>query len=145
MNLLILRLHDYQKEDLEAFFGKATFRVSKQKHFMVISPDFTRYSFDIIWSPVLARQSGEPPMEAVSQDTHLVFHFVLTDQNLIVKGLRSASISPDCGRALYRASTELRQIQSSVYEMTMEMQTVFGKYLGGFPDTFFHEQCFLGD
>ncbi|MFG6546879.1 hypothetical protein ACGYLM_17955 [Sulfitobacter sp. 1A10445] len=56
-------LHDFRPSDIAAFEVSARFRVSLRKSFLLISPAFEGFTFDIVWSPLVAKLTGEPPME----------------------------------------------------------------------------------
>ena len=142
--MVTMVLEDYKKEDLEAFYGIANFRVSLRKNFMIISPAFSGFNFDIVWSPVIAKNIGEPVLPADAGDSHMVFNFVLVDGLHYVRGIRTATIAPNCAQALYRAQNTLMNKDVSEIDVLTEMTLLFADYPKGFPTGFFHEVCPLG-
>lgn len=138
-------LEDYRPEDRKAFLGMANFRIALCNTFMLVSPSFAGFNFDIVWSPAIAKRTGEPltPMDA--GDGHLLFHFILADGLHMVRGIRSATIAPNCGTALHRAQNTLMSRDISDTDVYAEMALLFSRYQKGFPDGFFHEVCALGD
>ncbi len=138
-------LHDFRPTDIESFEAPARFRVSLCKSFLLISPSFDGFNFDIVWSPLIAKMTGEPPLERPSPTTHLMFNFILADGDCVVRSIRSATISPDCGHALWRAQEQLMGSSYTGDELQSEMNTLFRQYPKGIPETFFHESCKLGD
>jgi hypothetical protein len=143
--IVTMVLEDYQAKDLDAFYDIANFRVALCKTFMIVSPSFKGFNFDIVWSPAIAKSTGEPILPADAGQTHLLFNFVLADGLHYVRGIRSASIAPNCGAALYRAQHELMNKNITEMDVYTEMTLLFSKYPNGFPSNFFHEICALGD
>ncbi len=137
-------LHDYRPQDGKAFQAPARFRVSLCKSFLLISPSFPGFNFDIVWSPLIAQLTGEPALERPSPTDHLVFSFILCDGNHIVRAIRTASISPDCSQALWRAQQHLMSLKLTGNELEAEMIALFQQYPRGIPENFFHETCHLG-
>lgn len=138
-------LSDYSPKDREAFRGIANFRVARCKTFMIVSPAFRSFNFDIVWSPAIARQSGEPVLPEDARSSHLLFNFVLADGLHRVRAIRSATIAPNCGEALCRAQREPMAEDISDMDVHAEMAVLFSRYPQGFPSNFFHEVCALGD
>lgn len=143
--MILMTLADYRRSDRDEFLGPARFRVSRQRSFMMLSPAFKTFSFDIIWSPAIARESDEPAPEAMNDKDHLAFTFVLLDGAGIVRGIRVATLSPACGAAMHRAREELMAANVTRADMNREMQDLFARHPRGFPDIMFHETCNLGD
>lgn len=133
-------------EEIRAFEGPARFRVYRGETLIVISLSFARYSFDLVWSPVTATLTGEPPFEGVQADVHMLFTFILVDDALVVRGLRQATISPEVGKAINRAQRELHTIaQIRHQDVANEMSRIFDAHPDGLPDGMFHAICNLGD
>lgn len=143
--IVLMTLADYRRSDRSEFLGPARFRISRQRSFMMLSPAFKTFSFDIIWSPVIARESGEPEMQGVDRGDHLAFTFVLLDGEGVIRGIRMATLSPACSQAMYRARRELMAEDVTRDDMNTEMRSLFARHPRGFPDVMFHETCDLGD
>jgi hypothetical protein len=59
-NQTIAMILDYFRPgDIEGLKAPARFRVSLCKSFLLISPSFKGFKFDIIWSPLIASMPGE--------------------------------------------------------------------------------------
>lgn len=143
--LVILTLSDFRPADAQAFYGPARMRISAAKTFLMVSPIFTSFSFDIVWTPSTALRSGEPALPQPDPTEHMVLNFVLTDGTMIVRGIRSSSISPGCSLAMWRAQQKLLRKSPTQDESTREMAKTFERYPNGFADGFFHESCAFGD
>jgi len=143
--MIVMQLADYRKDDLTSFEGPARFRVGLGQNFLLISPMFRGLSFDIIWSPVIARRTGEPDMEKPAAAEHMAFNFILVDGAQIVRGIRLATISPDVATAIWRARGELKSRTVTASALEAEMIALFSRYPRGIPETFFHDACDFGD
>ena len=143
--LVTMVLHDYRLSDEEAFQAPASFRVALCKSFLLISPSFPNFNFDIVWSPLIAKLNGEPELPRPSPTDHMVFNFVLADGQQVIRSIRTATISPECGQALWRAQQTLMAAEFTGEELQHEMIALFSQYPKGIPETFFHESCLLGD
>ena len=148
--LIILSLQDYRPADLADFEGSARFRVAALRTVLLISVSMGSLNFDIIWSPVIARETGEPLMEPPSPTAHPAFSFVLADAAQVARGIRMATISPACATALWRGQQDLlsRETQAGGFTSEMVMQEIralFGQFPRSVPDNVFHEICDLGD
>ena len=62
--LIVVALTDYKPEDLTSFNGPARFRVGFAQKLPLISPMFRGLSFDVVWSPFIAKMAGEPVMDS---------------------------------------------------------------------------------
>ena len=138
-------LANFRAPDLNAFLGPARFRVAAGKTFLMVSPAFSAFSFDIVWTPATALSSGEPALPASQADQRIVLNFVLVDGTMTIRGIRSSSISPACVTAVQRTQEKLLRRAPSQAESLREMQGLFARYPGGFRDRFFHESCAFGD
>lgn len=143
--LIIMGLSDYREEDLSVFEGPARFRMGLGKTFMILSPEFEGLSFDMIWSPVIARNTKEPPMPKPAEGEHALFSFVLVDGSQTVRGIRVATISENVALAIWRAQQGLEQRSVTEEALSQEMMALFQKYPQGIPEVFFHEACDFGD
>jgi hypothetical protein len=143
--LIIMGLMDMRPSDIATVEGPARFRVGLAENFMIISPMYKGLSFDIIWSPVIAKLSGEPPMEKPIKGQHPLFNFVLIDGHQVVRSIRSATISEEVAMAIWRAQGELSAKNIQQEDLHAEMMDVFGRYPSGIPEGFFHEVCDFGD
>lgn len=143
--MILMTLADYRPSDKDDFHGPARFRISRQRSFMMLSPTFKSFNFDIIWSPAIARDVNEPEPEALNSSDHLSFSFVLLDGGGIVRGIRVSSLSPACSEAIRRARSELMASHVTEADMEKEMRVLFARHPRGFPDIMFHETCSLGD
>ncbi|MFG6573425.1 hypothetical protein ACGYLO_17670 [Sulfitobacter sp. 1A13353] len=138
-------LHDYSSADNVSFESTAGFRVGLRNSFMIINLAFSKFNFDIIWSPLMAKMNNEPDMAPPSPGERMVFSFILADGGYIVRGLRSSSISPACAMAIWRARQNLMGKDINANDFRAELDALFAAYPRSFPDTFFHESCVLGD
>lgn len=138
-------LNDYSPTDNASFEGTAGFRVGLRNSFMIINLAFSKFNFDIIWSPLMAKMNNEPDMAFPSPGERMVFSFILADGGYIVRGLRSSSISPACAMAIWRARQNLMGKDINTNDFRAELDALFAAYPRSFPDTFFHESCMLGD
>lgn len=138
-------LQDYSSADNVSFEGTAGFRVGLCNTFMIINLVFSKFHFDIIWSPLMAKMNNEPDMAPPSSGERMVFSFILADGEYIVRGLRSSSISNSCAMAVWRARRTLMEKDITSKDFQSELDTLFAKYPRSFPETFFHESCKLGD
>ena len=145
VGLMVMVLADYNSKDLENFKGPARFRVYCGRNLMIISSKFKGFSFDSVWSPLIARQNGEPDMTKPSATTHMLFNLVLADEHMLVRGIRSATISPDVTMSLWRAWDELSTRGSTPEGFQAEMIELFNEYPREFPETFFHDTCDFGE
>jgi hypothetical protein len=143
--LFITALADFRTSDAEVFRGPARFRVGLGQTFMLISLSFRTLNFDVIWSPHIAATTGEPDMEKPDDGAHLLFNFVLADGIQIARSIRTATISPQCATAIWRAQQELNDRKSTPEDLEKEMIDLFNRYPTEIPDMFFHETCSLGD
>lgn len=143
--LIIMKLSDYQPSDLEAFEGPARFRVGLGKNFLLISPMYRNVSFDIIWSPLIARMTAEPAMEKPTQGDHMVFNFALVDDDHFIRGLRVSTISYDVVMAIWRAQQTLQEKEITPESLQSEMISLFKQYPMGIPENFFHAACDFGE
>jgi len=144
-HLLIMGLADLRRSDVTTFEGPARFRVGVAKNFMIISPMYKGLSFDIIWSPVISKMSGEPQMKKPITGEHPLFNFILIDGNHIVRSIRTATISERVAMAIWRAQGELWRKEINAEALKAEMMDIFGRYPTGIPEGFFHEVCDFGD
>lgn len=140
----IMALQDYRPQDEEAFHGMANFRIALCQTFLLISVSFSGYSFDMIWSPVIARMSDEDITPVDTSMGHMLFNFILTDGDHVIRAIRTATISPNCGAALARAQNELMQRDIDDIDVHAEIALLFAEHPGGFPHSFFDEICPLG-
>lgn len=138
-------LGDYRPSDKTIFEAPARFRVALCKSFLLISPSFPEFNFDIIWSPLIARLNGEPTLERPSPTDHAVFNFILADGVHVVRAIRTSSISPACSLAMWRAQQTLMAASFTGDELKQEMNALFSQYQRGIPEMFFNETCALGD
>lgn len=142
---LFMMLADYRPADGDAFVGPARLRVGRMKNFMIISPSFKGFSLDMIWSPVIAKASGEPDLEPVEKGHHPAFSFILLDGDLVVRKIRVATLSPAVGKAIRRARRELMQMDVTAEAVDKELNEIFTRNPNGLHDAMFHEVCDLGD
>lgn len=138
-------LHDYSPTDDASFEGAAAFRLGLRKTFMIINLAFSKFHFDIIWSPLMAKMNNEPEMAPPSPGERMVFSFILADGGYIVRGLRSSSISHGCAMAVWQARQTLMEKDITADAFQRELNALFDEYPRTFPETFFHESCKLGD
>lgn len=138
-------LDEFEPKDLIAFEGMANFSIALCKNFMLITINFKGYCFDVIWSPVMAKASGEPLLSRQSTDGHLLFNFILADRKHVIRGIRSATIAPNCAAALHKAQKELMSREITELDVDVEMTLLFTQYAGAIPQNFYHEVCALGD
>ena len=61
-------LDDFRPGDIESLEAPARFRVSLCKRFLLISPSFKGFNFDINWSPLIASMPGE--LGAIQTELH---------------------------------------------------------------------------
>ncbi|TFL16029.1 hypothetical protein DR046_22140 [Jannaschia formosa] len=140
-----MALADFRKGDAETFGGPARFRVAVARTFLMVSPAFEGFNFDIVWTPATALETGEPALPEPEPSEHMLMTFVLVDGLTVVRGIRQATISPACCRALWRGQQKLLARAPSQEESMREMVSTFARYPGGFEDGFFHESCALGN
>ena len=141
--LAVLAPADYSPKDLEIFKGPARFRVGRARNFMLISPEFQGLNFDIIWSPLMARVTGEPGMKKPGKNEHMVFNLVLADENGMTCGIRSSLITPDVALAIWCAKTELLDMTIRAEDIQSEIVDLFNLYPCHIPELFFHASCDL--
>jgi hypothetical protein len=143
--MVLLTLADFRPGDEKAFLGPARFRVAVAKTFLMVSPAFSSYNFDIVWTPATALATGEPALPEPKAGEHMLMTFVLLDGLMIVRGIRQSTISPACCCALWRGQRKLLAKTPSQEKSMAEMRSVFTRYPRGFEDGFFHESCAFGD
>ena len=143
--LIVVALTDFRPEDLTSFNGPARFRVGLARNFLLISPTFRGLSFDIVWSPLIAKMAGEPEMDRPSVSDQMMFNFVLVDGLHIVRGIRLATVSPDVAMVLWRAKSELSVRAITAASVRSEMMGIFDQYPRSIPETFFDAACDFGD
>jgi hypothetical protein len=141
---VLLCLSDFKPTDLKEFEGPAELRVSRQKHFAIISVVFETFSFDIIWSPQIAKLSGEEIYDPGEEYCHPVFNFILLDEGYVVRGIRVATIDWPVAQAIQRAQQDLMQQDVNEDRSMIALQVLFSKYPNGLPLEVFHEYCALG-
>ena len=142
--LIIVALTDYKSGDMTSFNGPARFRVGQAQNFLLISPMFRGLSFDVVWSPFIAKMAGEPVMDRPSASDQMMFNFVLVDGIHVVRGIRLATVSPDVTMALWQARSELLARAITAACVQSEMMEIFAQYPRGIPETFFHASCDFG-
>lgn len=138
-------LDDYRPQDEEAFNGMANFRIALCKTFLMVSVSFSRFSFDLIWSPVIAKLADEDITPVDASMGHMLFNFILADSDHVIRAIRTATISPNCGAALARAQNALMQRDIEDLDVHAEIALLYADHPQGFPHTFFDEICALGD
>lgn len=144
--LISVFLPGVTRSEIAAFEGPARFRLYRGKSLIIISLDFAKFSFDLIWSPVTAALAGERPFSGVQSGAHILFTFILIDEGLIVRGLRQATISPEVGQAINRAQRDLHTVKNiRAEDVEREMALIFGSHPEGLPDGMFHAICDFGD
>lgn len=142
--LFITVLNEPQPSEVRAFQGDAKLMVKGCNHIMIASLDFKLFTMDFVWSPITAQRCGEPMVEDPAGQ-HMLFHFVLCDEQGIVYGIRSATISPECGADIFETSHCLRNQSHPAGSDMNEMMRIFAEYPRGIPKSFFSTLCELGD
>lgn len=60
MGCVLMKLERPTQQEIKDFSGKASVRVGDFGSFMLFSPSFKGFSFDLLWSPVIARAQDKP-------------------------------------------------------------------------------------
>lgn len=142
---VLTKLMDYTPRDKVSFTGSARFRVMRAKNFLLVSLLAGGLNFDLVWSPITARRTGEPLIGEPAKKDHMLMNFILVDNLNIVRAIRQSTISPQCSRAIWRAQNELMAQPVSEVGQHSEMMALFGRFPTSIPDALFHEVCDLGD
>lgn len=143
--IFVTALSDYRASDEAAFSGPAQFRVGLARSFIILSLSMRTLNFDVIWSPVIAAQTGEPNMIRPSGSEHLLFNFILAYGEQVIRSIRQATISPECAIAIWRAQQEMSSRNVTSADLEAELHALFKQYPVSIPETFFHATCNLGD
>ncbi|WP_299821480.1 hypothetical protein [uncultured Jannaschia sp.] len=138
--MMLMTLADFRKGD-EAAFGPARFCIAVAKTFLMVSPAFAGFSFDIVWTPAAAQATGEPVLPEPAPGEQMLMTFVLLDGLMVIRGIRQATISPACWRGQRKHMAKAPRQEESL----RQMEKVFSRYPKGFQDGFFHESCAFGD
>lgn len=143
--IFILMLSDLRPRDVSSFRGPAVMRMAREKNCMVISLGFSGLSYDLVWSPAIARRSGEERLEDIAPGERFLFNFVLVDEHCTIRGIRSASVAPQMAQALIRAQRELLSEDHTDEAVNATVAELFARYPKIIPDERFHEISHLGE
>lgn len=143
--MFFLKLDRVSAEDLAAFRGPAELGIARMESFLVLTPRFRSFNFDMIWSPAIAARTSEPLLEPVCGDLHPVLNFVLIDDGGIVRGLRAASISPQAWNAIVRAQAELVEMAPDQDRVMRDVTEMCRKWPASLPPEIFHEIAPFGE
>lgn len=141
----VFRLVDYSPADDRSFAGPAVMRVARLKTCLLLSPVFGHLNFDIIWTPAMGMAANAVALKQPGPQEHLHFSFILTDADMIIRAIRTASMSPAVGMALWRAQTELASKSFTGASVIDDVNALFQTYPVSMPDGIFHEICAFGD
>lgn len=141
----VMVLDDFRPNDVASFEGPARLRIGRFKTFMVFSPAFKNFTFDIVWSPVTARQSREALIGRPNAGEHMPINFILADAGHVIRAIRTATVSTEVTMAIHRAQLELLASPVDPEDLNVEMMGLFMRHQGGIPDDVFHEVCNFGD
>jgi len=142
--IIMLKIDDFTPADLKGLRGRVSVRVYRGRNVLLINLVQSNFSFELWWSPVIGRLSGEGPIEADWQH-HPVVNIIAMDKRMKVRNIRSATLSPEVAVAISRAMSELLATHCTDYEVKMEIQALIALHNGNFPDGMFHAACRLGD
>ncbi|MCW3782515.1 hypothetical protein [Defluviimonas salinarum] len=142
--MVIMRLDNPTPAEMKAFADRAMMRIGLFRTFLIVSPVFEGYNFDLLWSPAIARATEEPPVGGVGENDHLLLTLILVDERLVVRAIRQSTISPEAGRLLRRGQLELLTSRIRPEEVEAEMTELFRNHPRGLPNEVFDVACPLG-
>lgn len=142
--LVLMRLDAPSQSELRQFSGPANIRIGDFGSFLLFSPQFPSVSFDLVWSPVIARRSrttGIPPLE---NGQRLNLSFALVDERAVVRALRAGTIGPRCTSFLRSTTENLMGRDVDAEQVARDMERVFTNYPHGIPDEAFQARSQIG-
>jgi len=142
--LILLRVEDMSQQDVKEMQGRIRVGVYRGKHTLMINLLSRNLSFDLWWSPEIARRMGERPVPA-DDIHHPMMTIIALDGRNVVRNIRSATLSPEVNMAISRAMNELLQTPSSARDVELEVNAISILYPGPMPEGLFHAICHLGD
>lgn len=142
--LILLKIDDFSPPDLRRLRGPTEVRVYRGRTVLLLNLVMRGLSFDLWWSPVIGRLTGEPPLDA-DWEGHPVLAIVAMDRRFRVRNVRSATVSPEVGVAIARGMQELLDTPCEQKEVLMEVRALTALHGARFPEGLFHAACRLGD
>ncbi|WP_027234099.1 hypothetical protein [Leisingera caerulea] len=144
LNMILMRLDQPRKRELRDFNKQATVRLGDFGSFLLFSPKFRGFSFDLLWSPVIARAQDGAGMVAVNEGERLNLNFVLVDERTIVRGIRVGTIGPKASGFLARTQRNLMGRDVDAEQVQRDMERLFGEHPHGIPDKMFKARSAIG-
>lgn len=144
MGLIVMRLERPSRRELKEFSGSATIRIGDFGSFMMISPKFQTFSFDLIWSPEIADKSDEDLLDPIPEGDRLVLSFVLVDESGTVRRIRTGSIGPKASMRLIRTQNDLMERPIDPGKVERDLKGLFRIYRTGIPDEAFQARSGIG-
>lgn len=144
MGLIVMRLERPTRRELKEFSGPATIRIGDFGSFMMISPKFPTFSFDLIWSPEIADRSEEDLLDPIPEGDRMVLSFVLVDEGGIVRRIRTGSIGPKASVRLIRTQNDLMERPIIPGKVQRDLEGLFRLYQSGIPDNAFQARSGIG-
>lgn len=144
MGLALMRLDGPRKRELREFSGPATVRIGDFGSFMLFSPQYPSFSFDLLWSPVTARASQTPGIVDLAEGDRLNMNYVLVDETTTVRAMRTGTIGPKASAFLARTQRDLMGRDVDAEQVLRDMQRLFRAHPRGIPDQAFKARSRIG-
>tara|TARA_R110002051_G_scaffold98120_1_gene168259 strand:- start:23 stop:517 length:495 start_codon:yes stop_codon:yes gene_type:complete len=144
MGIVLMRLDAPRKREVREFSGPATVRIGDFGSFMLFSPKFPSFSFDLLWSPVIARSSETPGIVDIAEGDRLNMNYILVDESTTVRTIRTGTIGPKASAFLARTQRDLMGRDVDAEQVRRDMERLFRAHPRGIPDGAFHARSRIG-
>lgn len=144
MGLILMKMNTPRKREIKAFSGPATIRIGDFGSFLMISPQFKGFNFDLLWSPVAARKTGGHDIVDVEPGQHLNMSYVLVDETATVRAMRAGTIGPKTTAFLARTQRDLMGRDVDAEQVRRDMERLFQMHPHGIPDRAFKARSKIG-
>ncbi|MBW3243656.1 hypothetical protein KUV57_13360 [Epibacterium sp. DP7N7-1] len=144
LGIALMRLDGPRKREVREFSGPATVRIGDFGSFLLFSPKYPSFSFDLLWSPVIAKASDTPGMIDIADGDRLNLNYILVDETTTVRAIRTGTIGPKASAFLARKQRDLLGRDVDAEQVRRDMQRLFQSHPRGIPDGDFQARSKIG-